>query len=105
MDAASWRLLRLCLHILRVDFAATSYRRESRGGQLMMIRDWSWHLLEILNVELRIGADSVAPVAPSVTVANHMSWLDAFVINAIQPARFVAKAEIRGWPFIVPCAK
>ena len=31
-------------------------------------------------------------------VANHVSWLDIFVINALDPCRFVAKAEIRSWP-------
>src|SRR5690606_36823074 len=28
------------------------------------------------------------------------SWLDIFVIHAMHPCRFVAKAEIRGWPLI-----
>ena len=32
------------------------------------------------------------------TVANHVSWLDIFVINAVAPMRFVAKADIRDWP-------
>ncbi len=31
-------------------------------------------------------------------VANHVSWLDIFVLNALQPARFVAKAELARWP-------
>lgn len=31
-------------------------------------------------------------------VANHVSWLDIFVIDAVVPARFVAKSEIRSWP-------
>ena len=35
-----------------------------------------------------------------VLVANHVSWLDIFVLNAVQPARFIAKAELRRWPFI-----
>ena len=33
-------------------------------------------------------------------VANHVSWLDIFAINAIVPARFVAKSEVRRWPFV-----
>ena len=33
-------------------------------------------------------------------VANHVSWLDIFVINALHPCRFVAKAEIRSWPVL-----
>ena len=31
-------------------------------------------------------------------VANHISWLDIFVINAAHPCRFIAKSEIADWP-------
>lgn len=33
-------------------------------------------------------------------VANHVSWLDIFAINAVAPMRFVAKQEIRRWPVV-----
>lgn len=33
-------------------------------------------------------------------VANHVSWIDIFVINALAPAAFVSKAEVRRWPAI-----
>lgn len=33
-------------------------------------------------------------------IANHISWIDVFVINAIAPAAFVSKAEVRNWPLI-----
>jgi 1-acyl-sn-glycerol-3-phosphate acyltransferase len=33
-------------------------------------------------------------------VANHTSWLDIFVINAVQPSRFVAKADLAHWPLL-----
>lgn len=33
-------------------------------------------------------------------VANHISWVDIFVINAVAPAAFVSKAEVRNWPLI-----
>ncbi len=33
-------------------------------------------------------------------MANHISWLDIFVINAVLPSAFVAKAEVRRWPLI-----
>ena len=33
-------------------------------------------------------------------VANHISWLDIFVLNAVQPSRFVAKAELARWPLV-----
>jgi lyso-ornithine lipid O-acyltransferase len=33
-------------------------------------------------------------------VANHVSWLDIFVLNAGAPIYFVAKAQVAGWPGI-----
>jgi 1-acyl-sn-glycerol-3-phosphate acyltransferase len=33
-------------------------------------------------------------------VANHVSWVDIFAINAVVPVRFVAKAQVRRWPLV-----
>ena len=33
-------------------------------------------------------------------VANHVSWLDIFALNASAPLYFVSKAEVAGWPGI-----
>ncbi len=33
-------------------------------------------------------------------LANHVSWLDIFAINAMLPSRFIAKAEIGKWPLL-----
>jgi 1-acyl-sn-glycerol-3-phosphate acyltransferase len=33
-------------------------------------------------------------------VANHASWLDVFVLNAVAPLYFVSKSEVAGWPAI-----
>jgi len=35
--------------------------------------------------------------APGAYVANHVSWLDIFVLNAGKRVYFVAKSEVRGW--------
>lgn len=37
---------------------------------------------------------------PGASVANHSSWLDVLVLNAVQSIYFVAKAEVAGWPGI-----
>jgi len=37
---------------------------------------------------------------PVMLVANHVSWIDIYAINAVAPARFVAKSEVRAWPLI-----
>ena len=33
-------------------------------------------------------------------VSNHVSWLDIFAINSVQPMRFVGKDDIQAWPVI-----
>jgi 1-acyl-sn-glycerol-3-phosphate acyltransferase len=71
-----------------------------------LIRDWSRRLLGQcrVTVEQAPGAEALAH---ALIVANHISWLDIFVINSLHPCRFVAKAEIRRWPvlgWLVACA-
>ncbi|MEL6288123.1 MAG: lysophospholipid acyltransferase family protein [Pseudomonadota bacterium] len=42
----------------------------------------------------------VAPDVPLLLVANHTSWLDIIIVSAVAPVSFVAKAEIKRWPFV-----
>jgi len=62
---------------------------------------WSRRLLRILRIEARVHGQGAAGVGGNVLiVANHISWLDIFVLTAVQPARFIAKSELRRWPLI-----
>lgn len=58
---------------------------------------WSRQLLGTLGVRLR--GSGAAPEA-GLLVANHVSWLDIYAINALAPTTFVAKDELRHWPVI-----
>ena len=72
------------------------------------IRRWSEKLVFIcgLNIVIRdVNGNSVTAAATNggqqaLMVANHISWLDIFVINSLEPCRFVAKSDIRDWPLI-----
>ncbi len=45
--------------------------------------------------------DGIDPLTTGrLALANHVSWLDIFAINAVMPSRFVAKAEIGKWPLL-----
>ncbi len=59
---------------------------------------WSRRMLAILGIRLQVEGGPVAPGA--MLVANHISWVDIFVVNAVAPAAFVSKAEVRAWPLI-----
>jgi 1-acyl-sn-glycerol-3-phosphate acyltransferase len=65
------------------------------------ITDWSQEMLGILNARLRLlGNVPPATVSSVLFAANHISWLDILAISAFRRVRFVAKAEVRQWPFI-----
>ena len=51
--------------------------------------------LKVLGIKCRVSGSPMN--LPGVVVANHVSWLDVFALNASQRAFFVAKHEVRGW--------
>jgi len=62
------------------------------------MQPWSAALLDILDVGLEVRGDLPDDDLPVFIAANHVSWLDIWVINSVCPTLFVAKSEIRGWP-------
>ncbi len=95
----AWRALRLAGHVVRgVLTIALVYPLSSNATHRRLRQRWSQRLLDILGFELRIEGRPVMPGA--LLVANHVSWIDIFAINALAPAAFVSKAEVRHWPVI-----
>ncbi|ALM87127.1 1-acyl-sn-glycerol-3-phosphate acyltransferase [Bordetella sp. N] len=68
-------------------------------GRAQLNRTWSRCLLRICGVRLLVRGTPRLREAV-LFVANHVSWIDIFVINAVRPTAFVAKAEIRRWPVV-----
>jgi 1-acyl-sn-glycerol-3-phosphate acyltransferase len=62
------------------------------------IRRWSARLLAILAVRLHCEHRPDRFPERCLLALNHISWLDVFAVNAVEPAVFVAKSEIRAWP-------
>ena len=62
---------------------------------------WSRRLLAICGIRLQVrGLPPLSAAGGQMLVANHISWLDIFALNAVLPGRFVAKAEVAHWPMI-----
>ena len=92
---------RLALHLFYAVLLAISYPHLNQTKRRRTLKTWSRQLLDILNIGIRTeGQWSVRGEGGYLVVANHVSWLDIFVLNAIYPARFIAKAEVRNWPLI-----
>jgi 1-acyl-sn-glycerol-3-phosphate acyltransferase len=95
-----FRLLRVFLHIVQgLAICALWFGWVDSARRDALTRRWSRQLLAICGVTID-AAPLAAPLAHALVVANHVSWLDIFVINALYPCRFVAKAEIRAWPVL-----
>ncbi len=100
---AAFRLARTVLHLLwGVATAATVFAWLPERTRLFLKARWSQQLLEVLGV--RIVADGVPP-AHGLMVANHISWLDIYAINAVAPTTFLSKDDVLHWPVIGWLAK
>jgi 1-acyl-sn-glycerol-3-phosphate acyltransferase len=90
------------LHILRALLtAALVLPWCSRRLRLALTREWSRSLLALLGVKLTIYGQTLNAGSRNImVVANHVSWLDIYLLNAAWPLRFVSKAEVRSWPAV-----
>lgn len=94
-----FRLARLGIHLAQgVLTVGAVFPYSGKARRQKMIRRWSGKLLKILNISLSVSG--TPPEGESLLVANHISWLDIYLINTICPPRFVAKSEIRKWPVV-----
>jgi 1-acyl-sn-glycerol-3-phosphate acyltransferase len=96
---AAWRLTLVLLHILwGCLIVATTFPRRSLASQRRAKRDWSRQILGHLGVRLKVQGK--VPAGGVLVVANHVSWLDIYAINAVRPCAFVCKEEVRRWPVL-----
>lgn len=94
------RSLRLFIHICRgLLTAALVLPFVSPRKRDVIIRNWSRQLLQVFNIRLVThGHVPHINTAGIMFVANHVSWIDIYAINAVRTVRFIAMAEIRQWP-------
>ena len=82
--------------VLGLAILAALFPFQDRQHQGRIASWWAGGLLTILGLHLEVSGDK--PARRALVVANHVSWLDPFLLMAVFPVRFVAKAEIRHWP-------
>jgi 1-acyl-sn-glycerol-3-phosphate acyltransferase len=96
------RVVRVALHlaqgVLTALFFFPIFKQPARN---FLIRSWSAKLLAILGIRLTVqGAVPQYGGNGLLFAANHVSWLDIYLLDAIHPLRFVSKSEVRAWPMI-----
>lgn len=97
--ALAWRLARVGLHLVSgLAQCALLFPLLPLKRRNLLVQRWSRGLTRIFGITLDVSL-SGAGVAGAV-IANHVSWIDVFVLNAVAPCRFVAKSEVRRWPAI-----
>lgn len=87
----------MVLHLFWGVASATVFPRLPERARLFLKSRWSRQLLEILGVRLDLSG---ATPAHGLLIANHISWLDIYAINALAPTIFLSKDEVRHWPLI-----
>lgn len=102
---AGWRLIRSVLHAVHgVLICAVVFPFLDEAARMRRVAWWSVRMLRLMGIDLK-PTGRMRP-GPVLLLANHISWLDILAINAVHPARFVSKADVRHWPllgFMVAC--
>lgn len=89
---AAWILAGLLTEVLLFPILPLAARQ-------WLIRNWSRVLMACCGVTIRSYGHPKRSGAV-LWVANHVSWVDIFVMDSIRAVSFIAKSDIRKWPFI-----
>ena len=87
-----WIVLGLLAELLLFPLLQRSARRR-------VVQVWSRWLMALCGVRMEVRGTPVLQGAV-LWVANHVSWVDIFVLNSVRTTSFVAKSDIRRWPVI-----
>ena len=90
-------VLRLASGLLTVAFLFPFYDRARRWRA---VQKWSRGVVRSAGVTVKVKGSVPKHGARVMAVSNHVSWLDIQVLHSVWHLRFVAKSEIRHWPFI-----
>ncbi len=75
----------------------------SRKLQNRTMRTWGKSILFVCGIKVNIN--KIPTHSHFILMPNHRSYLDIFIVSAVTPAAFVAKAELKKWPLLKAGAK
>ncbi len=92
-----FRLTRTGIHLAyAISVLVLVFPRCGGDMQAWLRQRWARQLLSILGLSISVRGSPLA----SMRVANHVSWIDIFLIMASSPAVFVSKEDVKDWPLI-----
>lgn len=96
------KLLRLAGHLLAgVLTILLLFPRLDGTERARRLTRWASRMMAILRIRVVTRGEAPRPgEGGALLVSNHVSWLDIHVLHSLLPARFISKAEVRGWPII-----
>ncbi|WP_216605225.1 lysophospholipid acyltransferase family protein [Pelistega europaea] len=71
----------------------------SKAARERTVQLWSQCLMKTTGVQVVQEGKPILD-GPVMLAANHVSWIDIFIINSQRATSFIAKSEIRQWPVI-----
>lgn len=96
-----WRVARMAAELVVVLIrAVTASWRPARVMCPRFAQRSAQRTLDALRVNLCVDGARPVTDGPVLVIANHVSWLDVYALNAVMQARFLAKREVRSWPLI-----
>ncbi len=82
------------------------YRRSGAarraGARRLAKRIWARGLL--LAVGVRVRVEGRPPPSGTIVVSNHLGYIDIPVVDSVASTVFVARADLRRWPYLGPLA-
>lgn len=74
-------------------------------GRVHIQRGYCRLVLRCLGVRIRLSGAPIRNLGGVMVVSNHISWVDIFVIGAVMPGSFVARADLVDWPGVGAAAR
>jgi lyso-ornithine lipid O-acyltransferase len=74
------------------------FRMPSEPWKNQLLKFWSSGVAFIFNMKIRI--EGIPPKAPFFLVSNHVSYMDIVLFYNLLDTTFVAKKEVKSWPFL-----
>ncbi len=91
-------LIGVLLSLLVIQPLLLVFRSRALRWQRRIVQWWFAGLTRILHLHIQVFG-AITPNT-AIFVANHISWIDVFVLGQLAPVDFISKAEVKHWPII-----